>query len=44
MWSDKSKLENDRINIIIIDFNVLETWKSKKSAFEDNKEIFNAEF
>ena len=44
MWSDGSRLENDRINIVAIGLNVLKTWKSKMLVFEDNKEIFNAEF
>ena len=44
MWSDESRLENGRISIVTIGFNVLEIWKSKMLAFGDNKEIFNAEF
>ena len=43
MWSDGFKLENDRVGIIAVGFNVLGTWKSKKSVFRDNKEVFNAE-
>ena len=44
MWSDESRFENDRINIVAIGLNVLKIWKSKISALEDNKKIFNAEF
>ena len=44
MWSDESRLENGRINIIVIGFNVLKTWKSKKSALGNNKEVFDVEF
>ena len=43
MWSDRFRLENGRISIAAIGFNILKTWKSKKSAFGNNKEVFNAE-
>ena len=43
MWSDGSRFENGRIGVVIIGFNVLEIQKSKKSVFEDNKKVFNAE-
>ena len=41
MQSDGFKFENDRINIITIGFNVLKIWKSKKSVFGNNKEVFD---
>ena len=44
MWSDGFRLENGRINIVIIGFNVLKIWKSKMLVFGDNKKIFNVKF
>ena len=44
MQSDRSRFENDRINVAAIGLNALKTWKSKKSAFGDNKKIFNVKF
>ena len=44
MWSDGSRLENGRVGVAAIGLNVLKIWKSKKSVFEDNKEIFNVKF
>ena len=44
MWSDGSKFENDRVDVVVIGLDVLKTQKSKMSAFENNKEVFDAEF
>ena len=44
MWSDGFRFENGRVGVVTIDFNVLKIQKSKKSAFGNNKEVFNAKF
>ena len=43
MQSDGSRLENGRVDVVTIGLNVLKIQKSKKSAFGNNKEIFDAE-
>ena len=43
MWSNRFKLENGRVGIVAIGFNVLKIQKSKISVFGDNKKVFNAE-
>ena len=43
MWSDGSRLENGRIDVVAIGLDVSGTWKSKMSVFGDNKEVFDAE-
>ena len=44
MWSDRFRLENGRIGVVIISLNVLKIWKSKMLVFKNNKEIFDVEF
>ena len=43
MWSDGFRLENGRVGAAAVGLDVLGTWKSKKSALGNNKEIFDAE-
>ena len=43
MWSDGFRLENGRVDIVIIGFNASEIWKSKILALGNNKKVFNAE-